>query len=58
MIPKSCRFFGQDYAAKQMFGARSRFNLKAFRSGVTEDIERPTLDVIVGTATDVGRTVA
>jgi hypothetical protein len=32
MIPKSCRLFGQDRATEQMLRAKSRFNLKRFRS--------------------------
>jgi hypothetical protein len=32
MIPKSCRPFGQDHATEQMLRAKSRFNLKRFRS--------------------------
>jgi hypothetical protein len=32
MIPKSCRLFGQDHATEQMLRAKSRFNLKRFRS--------------------------
>src|ERR1700730_2631342 len=32
MIPKSCRLFGSDHASEQMLGAKSRFNLRRFRS--------------------------
>src|SRR5713101_10188949 len=32
MIPKSCRLFGCDHAIEQILRAKSRFNVKRFRS--------------------------
>jgi hypothetical protein len=38
MILKSCRLFGSDHATEQILEAKSRFNLKRFRSKGNTDI--------------------
>src|ERR1700704_220613 len=43
MIPKSCRLFGKDHAAEQRLRAKSRFNLKRFRSKAAPRKDSPSL---------------